>query len=144
MHNNTGENMIENLEIKNATLSPNFDPLNNIYTVNVSGSITSLMIDYEISDEYEVIISGNEEFKVGENKILIYLTKNNEVEEIYEILVNKSEVVEAFSESETFEVIEVTGNSVKTPDYVVYFVGLTALLLIYIVFKILFKKKKRI
>ena len=85
---------LKNLIINNigCELSPEFDKLNNKYTVDVSGDITELDLEYELEDPLASIeIEGNENFVDGENLITITIKASDDSDEqIYEITVNKN------------------------------------------------------
>ena len=47
-------NVLEDLNIVNGELTPEFDIYNNIYSVSVAGYVDELVIDYEVTDGYVV------------------------------------------------------------------------------------------
>lgn len=61
------------------------------YTINVDKTVNSLKIDAKVADEKaSVKITGNENFKVGENVVNIVVTAEDGTTKTYEILVVKS------------------------------------------------------
>lgn len=130
--------MLENFEIINGEISPSFDPLNNIYTVNVENSVTSIEFTYEC-DNCTIEIFNNDILLEGENEVIINVYKDNEME-LYTFLVNrdKSEVV--FFEENIIETDEIY-NSKLMDSYEVEYLIIVCILLIFIVFKFIFRKR---
>lgn len=84
---------LKKLTINNigAKLSPEFDKLNNKYTVKLTKNISKLDIKYEKEDSKATVeIEGNENLQDGENKITITVKASDESDtQIYELVVNK-------------------------------------------------------
>lgn len=82
---------LKNISINNIgiALSPEFDSKNNKYTVKVDKDIKSLNLKCEAEDPLaEVKIEGNEDFKLGENEIVITVTSSDKEQvEVYNITV---------------------------------------------------------
>lgn len=131
---------LESLDINNIglALSPEFDPKNNRYTVKVGTDITKLDIKYETEDpEAKVEIEGNENFKVGENEVIIKVTASDESDtQEYKITV-------LMEEEESIENI-VDAPIVKKKTNIPLIIGIVvgALLILGSVTFVLFKKKK--
>ena len=81
-------NVLEDLNIVNGELTPEFDIYNNIYSVSISEEIDELVIDYKVTDGYVVNIIDNHDLVPGENEVYIQVIKNEEIN-TYTLLVNK-------------------------------------------------------
>ncbi len=136
--------MIEYLDILNGSLSLEFDPLNNIYTVFINEDVDKLELKYFICDTCIVKELGNENLISGENIVVLEVSDEIGAIEYYTLQVYKEESTLVFSES----VEEITNLpapvSVAVPGYVTTGLLVVILFFIYIFYKILFKKKKRI
>lgn len=106
---------LTNLEILNGVNTLSFDPLCDIYTINVTDLVTSLDIKYTTSEEdVSVTISGNESLNYGTNDVYINLNKGD-VTNTYHLIVNRySDTETAFMEI-TPEVIESKVNNYTIP-----------------------------
>lgn len=86
---------LKSLDIDNIgiSLSPKFEKTNDKYTVNIGKNISELNFVYEREDSLaEVTIEGNENFKVGENKVTItVVSSDGEQTQVYEITVIKDD-----------------------------------------------------
>ena len=135
---------LSNLSIKTkkCELSPKFDKQNNKYTVDAPFGTTKLDIDYVSEDRNATVeISGNENFEVGENKIVIkVLSSNKKDKQEYEITVN----VDKESSNKPAPPLDPTPEDVQKPGLLVI-VGiiLVILLIIVLVAFLLFRKKKK-
>ena len=78
---------------KDLELSPRFDKMNNKYTVDAPYGTEKIDIEYVLQDKGASIeITGNEDFNVGENKILIKISASDKSDtQEYEIIVNVDE-----------------------------------------------------
>lgn len=85
---------LENLILNNATLSPKFDSKLNDYTAIVGLDVDSLDIETFLEDpSANVLIKGNENFKVGENIVTITVTSTDGLnKQVYTITVTKEEL----------------------------------------------------
>lgn len=87
---------LSKLEAEEGTLSPEFDPANTDYTVNVPSDVLSLTLSVTTTDSkarYE--ISGNENFAVGENTVTITVTaENTSVTAVYTLKVIRARPIE--------------------------------------------------
>ena len=61
--------MLEDLNIVNGELTPEFDIYNNIYSVSIAGYVDKLVIDYKVTDGYVVNIIDNHDLVPGENEV---------------------------------------------------------------------------
>ena len=84
--------MLEDLNIVNGELTPEFDIYNNIYSVSVAGYVDELVIDYEVTDGYVVNVIDNHDLVPGENEVYIQVIKNEEIN-TYTLLVNKNVLI---------------------------------------------------
>ena len=80
------------LNVREGKLSPEFNKNVVNYETDVTNDINSLTIDYELDNvNNNVEISGNENFIVGENEVIIKISNSKGKEKIYKIIVNKEE-----------------------------------------------------
>ena len=86
--------VLEDLNVVNGELTPEFDIYNNIYSVSVAEDVDALVIDYEVTAGYVVNIVDNYDLVPGENEVYIQVIKDEEIN-TYILLVNKemSEIV---------------------------------------------------
>ncbi|MBE6140412.1 MAG: cadherin-like beta sandwich domain-containing protein [Firmicutes bacterium] len=131
--------MLQSLEVLNGSLSPKFDCLNNIYTVKVNNDVNYLKIEYKVEENVLVNIIGNNYLKEGENKVLIEVS-NNESLETYTLIVTKEESITASFIEPNMEVVEIKK---EMPEYTAQLISIVCFVLILIIFKILFLRKKR-
>lgn len=130
--------MLEDLEILNGIISPEFDIYNNIYSVSISEDVDELVINYKVSDGYVVNIIDNNNLVPGENEVYIQVIKENEIN-TYTLLVNKEETEDVADLKYLLEPLEVKE---ELPTYVAPLVGGSCLFLIFIFFLIIFRKRK--
>lgn len=70
--------LLKNLKVKGYTLSPKFDSNTKEYAVIVNNETTSLDLNIETLDpEATYVVSGNENFEVGMNEIIIEVTSSD-------------------------------------------------------------------
>ena len=130
--------MLEDLEILNGIISPEFDIYNNIYSVIILEDVDELVINYKVSDGYVVNIIDNNNLVSGENEVYIQVIKENEIN-TYTLLVNKEETEDVADLEYLLEPLEVKE---ELPTYVAPLVGGSCLFLIFIFFLIIFRKRK--
>ena len=63
--------MLNNLEIKNGSISPEFDSNITNYEVHVSDAAICLVMEFETDEENEIVVYGNDFLLEGENHVLI-------------------------------------------------------------------------
>ena len=87
---------LENLILNNATISPKFDSKLNDYTAIVGLDVDSLDLETITEDpSANVLIKGNENFKIGENTVTITITSaDGQNRQVYTIIVTKEEIKE--------------------------------------------------
>ena len=83
---------LKTLEVTPTGLSPAFSEGNTEYTMTVGSDIENIEIKAVAQDKNaEVVISGNENLKVGDNKVTIVVTAEDESSKTYTITVKKEE-----------------------------------------------------
>ena len=130
--------MLENLKVLNGELSLEFDPYNNIYSVNIAEDVTSLVLEYVVTDGYIVNIIDNEGLEEGENTVYIQVIKDEEIN-TYTLLVYKEITSPVIDYEYLLEPLEVEE---ELPEYVAPLIAGSCLIVILIVFLLLFKRKK--
>lgn len=131
--------MLEDLNIVNGELTPEFDIYNNIYSVSISEEIDELVIDYEVTDGYVVNVIDNHDLVPGENEVYIQVIKNEEIN-TYTLLVNKKSSEAVVNYDYLLEPLEVEE---ELPEYVAPLIGGICFFIILCTFLLLFKKKKK-
>ena len=131
--------MLEDLNIVNGELTPEFDIYNNIYSVSISEEIDELVIDYKVTDGYVVNIIDNHDLVPGENEVYIQVIKNEEIN-TYTLLVNKKSSEAVVNYDYLLEPLEVEE---ELPEYVAPLIGGICFFIILCTFLLLFKKKKK-
>lgn len=131
--------MLINLEVYNAALSPIFDSNNLLYTVYVNNNVNNLDLFTEAEEGYEVNIVGNNDFKEGENTILIEVSNGIELN-TYMINVIKETTVTNY----IYDIPEPLEIQKELPQYVAPLIGIICFILIITLYTILFHKKRRI
>ena len=132
-------NVLEDLNIVNGELTPEFDIYNNIYSVSISEEIDELVIDYEVTDGYVVNVIDNHDLVPGENEVYIQVIKNEEIN-TYTLLVNKESSEAVVNYDYLLEPLEVEE---ELPEYVAPLIGGICFFIILCTFLLLFKKKKK-
>ena len=132
-------NVLEDLNIVNGELTPEFDIYNNIYSVSVAGYVDELVIDYEVTDGYVVNVIDNHDLVPGENKVYIQVIKKEEIN-TYTLLVNKKSSEAVVNYDYLLEPLEVEE---ELPEYVAPLIGGICFFIILCTFLLLFKKKKK-
>ena len=102
--------MLNDLEILNGELSPEFDIYNDIYSVTIPEDVDELVIDYEVSDGYIVNIVDNKDLAAGENSVYLQVIKDEEIN-TYTLLVYKESSEPVFN-------YEYIPESVKNRDFI--------------------------
>lgn len=131
--------MLEDLNIVNGELTPEFDIYNNIYSVSVAGYVDELVMDYEVTDGYVVNVIDNHDLVPGENEVYIQVIKNEEIN-TYTLLVNKESSEAVVNYDYLLEPLEVEE---ELPEYVAPLIGGICFFIILCTFLLLFKKKKK-
>ncbi len=133
---------LKSLDVNNIgiALTPEFDSKNDKYTVTVGTDIKKLEFKYETEDPLaKVEIDGNDEFKVGENEVVIKVTSSDEAKtQEYKVTV----IVE--EEESTAPIVEDEIVKKKGPNvWLIVIIVVVALLIIAGVIFLLFRKNKK-
>lgn len=130
---------IESLTIKNGELSIPFDPLNNEYTVILDGDIDVLELEYKVEKNITVSVMDNEDLQNNSVVTIALSEEKNTIEYHLQILKEEEQEVEnVFLEQKTVSMEINIMNEYKN-----YIIPSVCFLLILIVFKILFHKKRK-
>lgn len=130
------DSVLLNLTILNGEMPLKFDKYVNTYTVSVDSSVTSLEIEYKITDENEIKIINNENFEYGVNYVFIEIT-NLEEKNIYTLEVYRNKEISAMKD----ENVAITLDSEKMPSNYAYKTCFVCGLIIVIFFFIIFHPK---
>lgn len=126
--------MIDNLEIINGSINQMFNKDKFEYVVSVDSSVSTLIFSYDLVEDAEVTIYGNDELTDGENHVYLEVYSNDKVT-TYTFVVNKETVNEVFN----YEVSMQKEFKYKTP-----IIFGCCFILIVVLFCIIFKKKNKI
>lgn len=130
--------MLNNLEILNGSLSPDFNPNIYEYEVVVDDTTISLDMKYDCDEEATITVYGNDLLAFGENHVLIEVFQNEL--KTYTLKVIKTKAQEAFAESSSMAIE--TSKAYEVPPVVSFgFVGVICISLIIGLFCIIFKRK---
>lgn len=130
---------LESLTIKNGTLSIPFEPLNNEYTVLLDREVEELALEYKVDEKITVLVSNNENLK-NNSVVTITLTQEKDTVE-YHLQILKEEEEEIASVFLEQKPMPIETNFMF--EYKNYIIPAVCFLLILIVFKILFHKKRK-
>ena len=134
---------LKDLRILKYNLLEEFHDYDNIYHVIVPDTEDSLLIDYE--SDFDVKIVGNENFKIGENVVVISVNNNDNVNKYY-IIVNKQEkeVIEEKTNNVNEEKKEINNQSVNKKDMTVpnIIIGLILLITLILIAVFIVKDKE--
>ena len=89
IHKQNGDSRLKKLTIKDFKLEEKFDSNKYIYHTNVSSITDSLKITTESYDNEKIDIINNENFKEGNNEVIIKVYSNDNSVTTYKIIVNK-------------------------------------------------------
>jgi len=132
--------MLKDLVIMNGDIGLSFDPLNTIYTVNLTDDANILKFQYEINENDNISIFGNE-LKNGLNEVVI--TVYNDKEEMsYYLYVYKEKTLNASENIDTKTALNIVGKE-KVSDYALPSISVICFLTILLFFTLLFKKNKK-
>ena len=131
--------MLIDLEIINGELSPEFDYLNNIYSVTVDSNVTELVMEYSASEGFIVNVIDNKDLNAGENEVYLQVIKDDVIN-TYTLLVYKESSEPVFNYEYVPEPVEVDK---KLPEYAAPLIVGSCILIILIFALLLFKRKKK-
>lgn len=132
--------ILESLTIKNGTLSIPFEKLNNEYTVILDKEEYQLDLEYEVDPSITVFVKDNHDL-MNNSLVTISLTDEKNIVE-YHLQILKEE-----EEATTNVFLEDNPVSLETSfmyQYKIYIIPTVCLLLLFLTFKILFPKKKKL
>jgi len=132
--------MLKDLKIINGEMSLKFEPLNTIYTINLTDDANVLKFQYEIEEGDNISIVGNELFG-GTNEIVI--TVYNDLEEMSYYLYVYKEIILNASENVNIGTELNINDKTKISDYALPSISVVCFLLILFFFVLLFKKNKK-
>lgn len=89
INKNNGSSKLNNLVIEGYSLDTPFDSSTYIYHLTVNSNVYALNINAEALENDQVEIIGNENFKIGENDVIIRVTNKDKTNTTYKIVVNK-------------------------------------------------------
>lgn len=130
---------LEDLTIKNGKLSIPFEPLNNEYTVILESDVDLLELEYKVDENINVSVTDNENL-VNNSVVTINLTEEKNTVE-YHLHILKEE--EEKTENVFLEQNALPMETNIMYEYKNYIIPSVCFLLIFIVFKILFHKKRK-
>ena len=128
---NVSASSLQELKVLNGTLSREFEPTNNLYSVDLFEGENTLKIAYQLENE-EDLVSMNQE----EEKVVLTVTSNDTQEE-YVFYLNKNEAKPVFKQNQTIQ------EEKKEIPYLKYYVIGSCFLIILFLFKVIvigFKK----
>ena len=131
--------MLDDLNVVNGELTPEFDIYNNIYSVSIAKDVNELVIDYKVTDGYVVNIIDNYDLAPGENEVYIQVIKDEEIN-TYILLVNKEMTETVINYDYLLEPLEIKE---ELPEYVAPLIIVICFVIILCVFLLLFKRKKK-
>lgn len=130
--------MLKDLKILNGEMHLPFNSLNTIYTINVKEDVTSLKLDYQIEDNYNISVFGND---LANNPSEVVLTVYNDQDMMsYYLYVYKENALEATTNIQDTSSLEI-GNK-DLPNFTIPVIASVCFIIILLFFTLLFKKKK--
>ncbi len=131
--------MLQDLKILNGEMPLKFDPLNTIYTINLTEDEDFLKIDYEIADNALVSIYGNK-LTEGLNEVVLTVYNDEDLVSYYlYVYKEKPSVVMAIDTS----VMGLQKENTELASYVIPSIASICFIFILLFFTLLFKKKKK-
>lgn len=132
--------MLKDLTIINGDMGLKFDPLNTIYTINLTDDANILKFQYEINEGDSISVVGNE-LVGGLNEVVI--TIYNDVEEMsYYLYVYKEKLLNVNENVETKTALNIVPNE-SISNYALPSISVICFLTILLFFSLLFKKNKK-
>ena len=137
----TSSPYLDELNIKDAVLSPTFNQLTNDYTTSVKNEVTELDITTVTEDpSAKVEIKGDKDLKEGENTLTITVTSSDgENKQVYTIIVTREEK----EEKTTKKIVTKKVTKKKNNKWLILIISVVALAIIITSFILIFKKKKK-
>lgn len=126
-------------KIENGILNENFNEKIFSYNVAIENDVTKLEFDFKMYEGYTINIVGNENLNEGDNYIFLEITHDNKTTTYtFKAIKEKSETVFSYNEPVMLEIPKKENNINYIP-----IVFVPCLIIILILFKIIFKKKKQ-
>jgi hypothetical protein len=127
-------------DVINGILEPEFNPDIYSYYVNVESDVNELFFDYNLSENTNINIQGNDNLKTGDNYVFIDLEQNGVVK-TYTLLVHKEEAETVFNYDEPVKLeIDEPKKEYHNMNTLIF---ITSVILIIIMYKIIFHKNKK-
>ena len=127
---------LDDLKVLNGSLSPQFDGLNNYYTISLEKDVMEIVFDYEEKD-YTIQVINNYDL---ENNSIVFLELTREEEKanyVFHILKEEEEIVQNVFNEEVNE---------PTPvmyEYKIFVMRTACFILIFIAYKLIFRHHKK-
>ena len=131
--------MLNNLQVLNGSLSPDFSSNIYEYEVEVDDAI-SLILEYDSQNDAPVTIYGNDNLTEGENHVLIEVF--DEKVTTYTLVVNKKTATAAANYHNTYEKVEVPIKNEFLNDLITPGISVICFITIAILFAVIFHKRK--
>ena len=127
----SSDKLIKSLTIEGYSID--FDPNKYEYAIKVKNSVTSLNLDIVLnSSSARYVVTGNENFKVGENTVNIVVTAEDESTQTYTIKVTREKAKTTEEEEDDDEEVEKKSSS---KAIIIVLIILVIIGLIYVIFK---------
>ncbi len=133
--------MLNDLKILNGNMPLKFDPLNNIYTIDLDQNETELKLEYKVSEGATVKIENNHDLQNGLNEVNLIVTKDDK-ETIYNLYVYKDDTTKVNKSLEEMLNVKLEPKE-ELPNYVAPLIGVICFLLIITFYLLLFRKSKK-
>ena len=131
--------MLNNLEVVNGSISPEFRSDILEYQVMVDKEVLTLVLNYETSENATVTIYGNDYLTEGENHVIIEVYENEL--QTYTLNVFKEGSKLASNLLDTYEKVEIDAGNLPVKEYITPTISIICFLTIAFLFCIIFKKK---
>lgn len=131
--------MLNDLRILNGNLELKFDPYTYLYTVVVEEDVSSLLFDYELKDEYNIIIRNN---YLNNNENIVYLDFYNDKDIITYTFYVYKEKLESSNKIDSFMNSLDIATTKDVELYKIQFLCCGIFMSILIIFSLIFKRKR--
>ena len=135
---NAKDLVLSELNILNGEISPKFEPLNNSYTIILDKDVYNVEFDYKKDDDIEIEIVNNFDLENNSSVEIVLRYEKNVVKYHFQILKEVEENIN-LTFLETNDIVE---NNFMF-EYKNYIIPSTCIILIVMVNRILFHKKKQ-
>lgn len=131
--------MLNNLEVVNGSISPEFKSDIFEYQVEVENDVLALVLDYDAPKNATITVYGNDYLTDGENHVIIEVYENELV--TYTLTVYKEESQTVAGIENTYEKVEISANDSWAKDLITPGIGIVCFMTIIMLFCIIFRKK---